>query len=152
MLRCQSWQINLARADFLSSDCPAPLEKKLIIIVCWLSVVALGAFLRLEHLSSRPFHCDEATGARLAAKRMESGVSQFDPTHFHGPILSSLAMPLCRWTGEDTWQRMTKGTLRLVPAVAGILTVLLPVFWRRRWGDAPMLLAALLLATSPLLV
>ena len=128
------------------------MEKKLIIIVCWLSVVALGAFLRLEHLSSRPFHCDEATGARLAAKRMESGVSQFDPTHFHGPILSSLAMPLCRWTGEDTWQRMTKGTLRLVPAVAGILTVLLPVFWRRRWGDAPMLLAALLLATSPLLV
>jgi uncharacterized protein (TIGR03663 family) len=128
------------------------LGKKIVIVACWIGVIALGAFLRLEQLSSRPFHCDEATGARLTAKRLETGKSQFDPQHFHGPILSSLAMPLCRWTGEDRWQTMTKGTLRLVPAVAGILTVLLPLCWRRRWGDAPMLLAAALLATSPLLV
>ena len=59
----------------------------------------MGAFLRFEQLSARPFHCDEATGARLTAKRMDTGTSQFDPTHFHGPILSSLAMPLCHWRG-----------------------------------------------------
>lgn len=126
--------------------------KKLVIIACWISVIAFAAFLRFEQLSSRPFHCDEATGARLTAKRMETGASQFDPKHFHGPMLSSLAIPLCRWCGEDRWQSMTKGTLRLVPAVAGMLTVLLPLLWRRRFGDAPMLLAAALLATSPLLV
>ena len=111
-----------------------------------------SVFLRSHDLASRPFHCDEATGARLTAKRMESGSSQFDPTHFHGPLLSSLAIPLCRAHGETRWQEMTKGTLRLLPAIAGSLLVLLPVFWRRRWGDAPMLLAAGLLATSPLLV
>ncbi len=115
-------------------------------------MIAIGAFLRFEQLSARPFHCDEATGARLTAKRMDTGASQFDPTHFHGPILSSLAMPLCHWRGEDRWQTLTKATLRLVPATAGLLTVLLPLLWRRRWGDAPMLLAAALLATSPLLV
>jgi uncharacterized protein (TIGR03663 family) len=37
-------------------------------------------------------------------------------------------------------------------AVVGWLLVLVPLLGRRRWGDAPMLLAAALLATSPLLV
>jgi len=128
------------------------MARRILIIVCWASVIAIGAFLRLDQLSSRPFHCDEATGARITARRMESGNSQFDPQHFHGPLLSSLAIPLCRARGETTWQEMTKGTLRLLPATAGLLLVLLPLGWRRRWGDAPMLLAAALLATSPLLV
>ena len=168
--------------------------KKILIIVCWIGVIAIGVILRFgtsisivddddpnavelirgfrsdatysmlgkglgasvflhcHDLSSRPFHCDEATGARLTAKRMESGSSQFDPTHFHGPLLGSLAIPLCRAHGETRWQEMTKATLRLLPAMAGSLLVLLPLIWRRRWGDAPMLLAAALLATSPLLV
>ncbi|KAB2637980.1 MAG: TIGR03663 family protein [Verrucomicrobia bacterium] len=125
---------------------------KIVIIACWATVLAMGALLRLDSLSSRPFHCDEATGARITARRMESGNSQFDPQHFHGPLLSSLAMPLCRARGETTWPALTKGSLRLVPAIAGCLLVLLPLGWRRRWGDAPMLLAAALLATSPLLV
>lgn len=128
------------------------LTKKIIILVCWTGVLALGAFLRFDQLAARPFHCDEATGARITAKRMETGTGQFDPQHFHGPLLSSLAMPVCRARGETRWQEMTKGTLRLVPALAGSLLVLLPWFWRRRWGDAPMLLAATLLATAPLLV
>lgn len=137
-------------ASFIVSWCSVP--GKLIIIVCWISVIATAVFLRFDQLSSRPFHCDEATGARITAKRMESGTSQFDPQHFHGPLLSSLAIPVCRAHGETRWQSMTKRTLRLVPAIAGSLLVLLPLGWRRRWGDAPMLLAAALLATSPLLV
>jgi uncharacterized protein (TIGR03663 family) len=47
---------------------------------------------------------------------------------------------------------MSKFTLRLVPVAAGALLVLVPLLGRRRYGDAPMLLAAALLATSPLLV
>ncbi|MCX6875957.1 MAG: TIGR03663 family protein [Verrucomicrobia bacterium] len=128
------------------------MTRKIVIIACWVSVIALGAFLRFEGLSSRPFHCDEATGARITANSMAAGGSQFDPTHFHGPLLSTLAIPLCRAGGETRWQEMTKGTLRRLPAMAGSLLVLLPLGWRRRWGDAPMLLAAALLATSPLLV
>ncbi|MEI6604972.1 MAG: flippase activity-associated protein Agl23 [Verrucomicrobiota bacterium] len=128
------------------------MARKFVISLCWVSIFAIGALLRFDGLASRPFHCDEATGARITARRMESGNSQFDPQHFHGPLLSSLAMPLCRARGETCWQDLTKGSLRLVPAIAGCLLVLLPLAWRRRWGDAPMLLAAALLATSPLLV
>jgi uncharacterized protein (TIGR03663 family) len=83
---------------------------------------------------------------------MESGNYRFDPLHYHGPLLSSLAIPIARVCGEPTWQDLSKQTLRLLPALAGTFLVLVPLLGRRRFGDASMLLTAALLATSPLLV
>jgi len=121
-------------------------------IFCWIGVIACGIFLRFDQLSKRPFHADEATGARITAMRMEAGGYQFDPTHYHGPILSGLAMEISKRNGENHWQAMTKGSLRLLPALAGCLVLLVPLLWIKRYGALPMLLAAALLATSPLLV
>ena len=126
--------------------------KRVVIIMLWISVLVVGAGLRWEQLAKRPMHADEATGARIAARRMESGIGQFDPKHFHGPLLADLAIPWCRWHGENRWQDLTKTTLRTLPVIAGILLLGVPLLWRRRFGDGPMLLAAALLATSPLLV
>ncbi len=126
--------------------------KRAALIACWISVIAAGIFLRFDQLAARPFHADEATGARITASRMTSGDYRFDPIHYHGPLLSSLAIPLCQWKGEDTWPELTKHTLRLVPATAGSLLLLIPLLWRRRFGDAPTLLASAFMATSPLLV
>jgi len=128
------------------------LMKQALIIACWIAVMAAGAYLRFDGLADRPFHADEATGAKITAQRMESGGARFDPRHYHGPLLGALAAPLCRLRGEDGWRDMTKLTLRLLPAAAGLLLVMMPLLGRRRFGDAPMLLAAALLATSPLLV
>ncbi len=126
--------------------------QRAITILCWLLVIATGAFLRFDDLSSRPFHADEATGARITAKRMEKEGGTFDPKHYHGPLLADLAMPICRMQGETGWRDMSKGSLRTGTAVAGCLLLLVPLFWRRRLGDAPVLLAAALMATSPLLI
>lgn len=126
--------------------------KRAATIILWLGVILTGAWLRFENLANRPFHADEATGARITARRMEPGGAPFDPRHFHGPLLADLAIPLCLARGETTWRDLTKATLRMLPAVAGTLLVMLPLWWRRRFGDGPMLLAAALLATSPLLV
>jgi len=126
--------------------------KRGAIIILWLGVILTGAWLRFENLANRPFHADEATGARITAKRMEPGGTTFDPKHFHGPLLADLAIPLCDLRGETAWRNLTKSTLRALPAIAGTLLVILPLWWRRRFGDGPMLLAAALLATSPLLV
>lgn len=115
-------------------------------------MIIAGIFLRFDHLSTRPFHADEATGARITATRMGSGAYCFDPLHFHGPLLSSLAIPICKMNGETRWQEMTKSTLRLLTAIAGSLLLLAPLFWRRRFGDGPMLVTTALFATSPLLV
>ncbi len=111
-----------------------------------------GAFLRFDQLSKRPFHADEATGARITAARMASGDYVFDPLHYHGPTLSSLAIPLFKLHGETRWQDMSKATPRRLTSIAGTLLLFVPLLWRRRFGDGPMLLAAGLLATSPLLV
>jgi uncharacterized protein (TIGR03663 family) len=126
--------------------------KLAVVIVCWICVTVAAVFLRFDGLGERPFHADEATGARIAARRMESGGKQFDPRHYHGPLLADLAIPLCWLRGESDWQGMRKGTLRMVPAIAGVLLVWVPLFWRRRCGDVPMLAAAAFLATAPLLV
>ena len=125
---------------------------RLAIIVGWIGVIALGVVLRVEHLSERPFHADEATGARITAKRLESKGYEFDPLHYHGPTLSMLGAVVAMVRGEGSWKELTKEGLRLVPVVAGVMVLLVPLLGRRRWGDAPMLLAGLLLATSPLLV
>ena len=51
--------------------------KRVAIIVLWISVLVVGAGLRWEQLAKRPMHADEATGARIAARRMASGIGQF---------------------------------------------------------------------------
>jgi len=126
--------------------------KRFALIAAWICVFVMAACLRFDDLGVRPFHADEATGARITAHRMEATGGQFNPKHYHGPILADLAAPACRMRGETGWAGMSKETLRLVPALAGSLLILLPLMWRRRHGDLVALLAALLLATSPLLV
>jgi uncharacterized protein (TIGR03663 family) len=128
------------------------LTRNALIIACWIAVTVTGAFLRFDQLSKRPFHADEATGARITSARMASGDYHFDPLHYHGPTLSSFAIPIYKLHGESRWQEMTKTPPRVLTALAGTLLVLVPLLWRRRFGDGSMLLSAALLATSPLLV
>ncbi|NWK56251.1 TIGR03663 family protein [Verrucomicrobiaceae bacterium N1E253] len=131
---------------------PTPIQTALPIL-CWIGVLALAVGMRFEHLSKRPFHFDEATGARITAQRMDPASGyEFNPVHNHGPLLSAVASPICHLNGESTWPSMTKLSLRLVPAIAGSLLVLVPLIWRKRFGHVPMLAAAAFLASSPLLV
>lgn len=123
---------------------------RLLVVTCWICVVFLGAFVRFDDLAKRPFHADEATGARITASRMR-GEGKFDPKHYHGPLFHMIAGAACSVRGESDWSAMRKETLRLVPAVAGTLLLLVPLCWRRRFGDAATLAAAAFLATSPLL-
>ncbi|MGB6221723.1 flippase activity-associated protein Agl23 [Haloferula sp.] len=126
--------------------------KSLFLIICWLGIFGIGAQLRLDDLSSRPFHADEATGAKITSMRLEAGTYIFDPLHYHGPILSELGAIAARIAGEEKWSELNKTPLRLVTAITGCLLVLLPLLGVRRFGHPPMLLAALALAMSPLLV
>lgn len=126
--------------------------KRSVLMGCWIAVAVVAVFLRWNDLGARPFHADEATGARITAHRVESGNYVFDPKHYHGPTLSGAGMVVARVTGMNRWAEFEKGPLRALPALAGCLLVLAPLLGRRRFGDAPMLIAALALASSPLLV
>jgi len=124
------------------------------VLMLWIAVLGLATFLRFDQLSDRPFHFDEATGARITSLRLDNSSAgySFNPKHHHGPLLSAVAAPICALAGESSWKSMTKLSLRLGPALAGTLLVLMPLLWRKRFGDLPMLAAAALLATSPILV
>lgn len=123
----------------------------MLIIIFWICIFATGSWLRFDDLGKRPFHADEATGASITCRQLLSGQIAFNPEHYHGPLLSTLAVPICKWRGEHSWPTLTKYTLRLVPAIAGTLLLCIPLLGRKRFGDPAMLLAAALLATSPLL-
>lgn len=128
-------------------------SSKVFLFFCWIAVITLAVFLRFDDLSDRPFHFDEATGARITSQRIHTAAGyQFNPVHNHGPLLSAAAEPICYLNGETSWRKMSKLSLRMVPAIAGTLLVMVPLFWRRRFGEIPVLAAAALLATSPLLV
>lgn len=122
------------------------------IIIGWILVFGLGAWLRFDDLGSRPFHADEATGARITASRMMDEGGGFDPKHHHGPLLGDLATLVCGWRGERDWKSMTKFGLRCLPAAVGLLAVCLPLVWRKVAGESGSLLAASLVSVSPFLV
>ena len=121
-------------------------------ITCWLGVFMLAAALRFHELGSRPLHADEATGARITARMMETEDYRFDPKHYHGPTLGLLGGAFAKLAGANGWRDMQITPLRAVTSAAGLLLVMLPLLARRRFGDGPTLVAALFLATSPLLV
>ncbi len=121
-------------------------------IIAWIAVIWLAVWLRVDELEARPIHADEATGAHIFSQRIENANYRFDPTHFHGPLLSLSTLPLAKLYGESSWQELSLPMLRTGPVLAGLLMVLSPLLWLRMIGPRAALGAAALLACSPLLV
>jgi uncharacterized protein (TIGR03663 family) len=128
------------------------MPKRTFIVIAWTAIILLAATLRLPDLAERPMHADEATGARILSDKLETGSYQFDPTHFHGPLLSLTTIPLTKLHDQNSWKELEARTLRLQPALFGMLLVLTPLLFTRWTGWGPSLAAGILLSTSPLLV
>lgn len=123
-----------------------------LIGIAWITVMALAFWLRVDHLEARPMHFDEATGANIFSKRLEGTGYRFDPTHYHGPLLSLSTLPLAKIHGQNNWEELSPSMLRTGPVLAGLLMVLTPLLWLKRIGHLSALASAALLASSPLLV
>lgn len=117
----------------------------------WLVILVIAGGLRFVDLGSAPFHADEAVGARITADRLEGHHYEFNPRHYHGPTLSWIAAGVAKAAGKTSFQDLDEFIVRLVPAVCGILVVLLPLLLARWMGVPAALIGALLLATSPVL-
>lgn len=106
-----------------------------------IAVVAVAAFIRLYALGGRPLGETEAARALLALRHVQG-----QPTELTGfsPLLTNLNLLVFFLAGaSDFWAR-------LVPAVFGIVLVMLPVVrFRHRLGTAGALAASALLAFSP---
>jgi uncharacterized protein (TIGR03663 family) len=122
-----------------------------------LALVVLAAFaLRVHGLARRPMHADEANQAVKLGELIESGRYAFDARDHHGPTLYYAAWPMAWLRGQHTLAALDETTVRLVPAIAGTIGVLLLAVLAggavRREAPGlpwPAVVAAAFLAVSP---
>jgi Dolichyl-phosphate-mannose-protein mannosyltransferase len=107
-------------------------------------VLALGAWLRLEGLTTTPLFGDEHHSLKTAAEAPATILRSFDRvgSHVLTPLLQHASRALF---GPEVW------TLRLVAVLPGLLALLLvyPI-GRRLVGEVPALMATAWLAVSPM--
>lgn len=115
-------------------------------------LVLIAAALRLPQLSVRPMHSDEAINADKLGLLLERGEYRYSPADFHGPTLIYATWCLARVEGIAYYVDLNETTLRLIPALAGILLVGIHIFLVRYTGLAGAAAAALLTAVSPAMV
>ena len=94
-------------------------------------------------------HSDEANQAVKAGELLETGDYAFDPRDHHGPTLYYAALPIAWLRGERTLAVLDETTVRLVPALAGTIGVLLLVALAAPLGRWPALVAGAFMAVSP---
>jgi predicted membrane-bound mannosyltransferase len=108
-----------------------------------------GRFVALDH---RPMHADEAVLADKFGVLLTSGSYAYDPQEYHGPVLAYLAWIPARLTGRAEYRSLNEHTLRVVPAVAGVLLALSPLLLICVVGRTAALWASAFLAVSPAMV
>jgi uncharacterized protein (TIGR03663 family) len=111
-----------------------------------------GAALRAARLDARPMHHDEANQAIKFGALLEHGDYRYDSRDHHGPTLYYLTLPSA-WIGErQTLASLDEHTLRRVPVVFGIATILLLPLLSIGIGRTATATAAVLMAVSPVMV
>jgi uncharacterized protein (TIGR03663 family) len=117
-----------------------------------LAIFAAALAFRIPDLADRPMHADEAVLADKFGGLLETGRFPYDPQDYHGPALAWLTLVPARIAGAHRYADLTETMLRIVPALCGVLLVLMPLLlWDGlgRWGAVA---AAGLTAISPAMV
>jgi uncharacterized protein (TIGR03663 family) len=126
-----------------------PMTHKTIWISLFLIVLAGGAFFRLWRLDDRPMHTDEAVHAEKFGNLLEKRIYTYNPDEFHGPTLNYFTLFSAVLRGETSSDQITEATLRLTPAVFGILLILTPLLFIRMLGVRAVIFCSVLIAFSP---
>jgi hypothetical protein len=114
--------------------------------LAYAAIVAAGAWLRLARLDWPPLTDGEAVRALAAAAgtpRPSAFWSALPPTD---PVYSAWTSVLLQLLGSKDF------VVRIIPAIAGIGVLLLPWMLRKRFGMGAALVAACLLAVSPVML
>ena len=126
---------------------PQPLG---LMIFLLLLAVGLGWFYRFPDLGLRPMHVDEAILGVKFLEFWQSGIFNYDPSDYHGPVLHYLTLGYGRLMGWTDPAAVTGEHLRLVVAVLGMALVLSTLLVSDALGRFATGMTALLIALSPM--
>lgn len=115
-------------------------------------VLAFGFWFRIYALQLRPMHTDEAVHAAKFGALLDDGFYAYDPNEYHGPTLNYFTRIIAFLRGQASYIQIDEKTLRLVPAVFGILLMLTPLLFFDGIGLRAAFISVALLALSPLFV
>lgn len=124
-----------------------PLSKKYFTLILLL-LLGCTIWLRLYHIESRPLHHDESLHAHysyIQTHHFQKNHYRYNPM-LHGPLLYDLTS-LTILLGENS-----KTYWRLIPAIFGILTVLLLAYIFRGSSPPSQILILTLFTFSPILI
>ena len=107
-------------------------------------IAAVAMLLRFYNLPLKPLHHDEGVNTLLLSGLVNPPHTYaYDPANYHGPTLYYFAWLSVAALG------LTTAAIRVVTALAGLVTVLLLLALKRHLGAVGALCAASLLALSP---
>jgi uncharacterized protein (TIGR03663 family) len=119
----------------------------------WLLLAALLALgLRSVQLDSRPMHNDEAVNSIKFRNLWEGPGYRYDPYEYHGPTLAYSTLVWEKLTGAGNFNGFTEARLRSLTVLFGVGLVLLLFLVADGLGRKAALAAAILTATSPVMV
>ncbi len=97
-------------------------------------------------------HTDEAVHAAKFAELLEQGTYTYDSDEYHGPTMNFLTLIPAKLTSAESYTDLTESTLRIVPAVLGVILILLTFLLFDGLTFYACLTAALLVTVSPAFV
>lgn len=119
------------------------------------SIMAVGAALRLYNLPLVPFHHDEGVNGNFLVHLVRDGFYHYDPENYHGPTLYYFSA-IIPWvikflfgTNAQNSYGLTTFNVRLVTVLFGLGSIWLILLLRNRLGRIASLAGAALLAVSP---
>lgn len=108
-----------------------------------LIIAMVAALIRLFNLTLPPLFFDESIHATIL-KSLFNGNYRYNPA-YHGPLLYYLLYTPVQTLGESEF------SLRILPALTGILVALTPLLYRRFIGSEAAIIAAVLVAISAII-
>lgn len=140
-------QLEMKHALYSSSS--RRIAGRLFGVLGWIGLIVAGGWLWMNGFDERPMHADEAEQGMLFVQLLDEGEYKYNPRHFHGPTLYYMTLPFAWLRGQASGKDLDETTLRLVPAVFGLIFVFTPLFFRRELGNTGVWVACGFLLFSP---
>jgi uncharacterized protein (TIGR03663 family) len=124
---------------------PSGADRRLdfLFFVSLAAIVAVGVWLRVEHLTLKPLHHDESVNGWFTLRLSWWNVYKYRPADYHGPLLYYINLFFFKLLGPGEF------ALRLGTVIAGSSLPIAVLVFRRYLGRVGCLVAATLLALSP---